>query len=207
MIPLQLLRVKISNGGKSIAPIFCTSDEDVSLADNIIRWFEESWKKRERKGLLIDRIGLVESEHGDYKLVRGLFTLLERRCTFVKSSEQSRRNRIDSAGVMIEPYVIRRRVFEESSNRDFALTALKREEIIQSVAADLGVDKENVANEMWSDLNENLVLENFDRITPAVLVAWYNLALMQTLLFSCTTLQVALHGGSSWKRVYEMSKE
>ncbi|MFZ0510110.1 MAG: DUF790 family protein [Candidatus Nitrosopolaris sp.] len=201
MIPLQLLRVKISNGGKSIAPIFCTSDEDVSLADNIIRWFEESWKKRERKGLLIDRIGLVESEHGDYKLVRGLFTLLERRCTFVKSSEQSRRNRIDSAGVMIEPYVIRRRVFEESSNRDFALTALKREEIIQSVAADLGVDKENVANEMWSDLNENLVLENFDRITPAVLVAWYNLALMQTLLFSCTTLQVALHGGSSWKRV------
>jgi predicted nuclease of restriction endonuclease-like RecB superfamily len=200
MIPAQLLRVKISNGGKSIAPIFCTSDEDVSLADNIIRGFEESWKTRERKAILIDRIGLLESEHGDYKLVRGLFTLLERRCTFVKSSE-FRKNGIDSAGVMVEPCVIRRRLFEKSSNRDFALTALKREEIIQSVAAELGVDREDVGNEMWSDLDENLVLEYFNRITPATLVGWYNLALMQTLMFNCTALQVALHGGSSWKRV------
>jgi predicted nuclease of restriction endonuclease-like RecB superfamily len=201
MIPLQLLRVKISNGGKSIAPIFCTSDEDLTLADNIIRGFEESWKKRERKGLLMDRIGRLESQRGDYKLVRGLFTLLERRCTFVRSSDQSKKNGVDSAGIMVEPDVIRRRLFEESSNRDYALTALKREEIIQSVAAELGVNKENVANEMWNDLDENLVLEDFDRIVPATLVAWYNLAVMQTLLFSCTTLQVAIHGGLSWKRV------
>ena len=129
MIPLQLLRVKISNKGKNIAPIFCTSDEDVSLAANII---------------------------GE---------------------------------------------FEESSKSDFALTILRREEIIQSVARQLGVDRENVLNQMWGDLDENLVVENFDRITPAILVAWYNLAIIQTLLFSCTTLQVALHGGSSWKRV------
>jgi predicted nuclease of restriction endonuclease-like RecB superfamily len=201
MIPLQLLRVKISNGGKNIAPIFCTSDEDLSLAHNIIRGFEESWEKGERKGVLIDRIGRFESKRGDYKLIRGLFTLLERRCIFVRSSDHSKKNGIRSTGVMVEPYVIRRRLFEESSNRDYALTALKREEIIQSVAAELGVDMENVAKEMWSDLDENLRLKDFDRIMPATLLAWYNLALMQTLLFSCTTLQVSLHGGSSWKRV------
>jgi predicted nuclease of restriction endonuclease-like RecB superfamily len=201
MIPLHLLRVKISNKGKSIAPVFCTSDEDVSLAANIIGEFEESWKKRDSKGLLTDRIGLIEGEHGDYKLVRGISTLLERRCTFVNSSEQSRNNGIDSVDLTIEPDVIRRSLFEESSKSDLALTILRREEIIQSVARQLGVDKENVLNQMWSDLDENLVVENFDRITPAILVAWYNLALIQTLLFSCTTLQVALHGGSSWKRV------
>jgi predicted nuclease of restriction endonuclease-like RecB superfamily len=54
---------------------------------------------------------------------------------------------------------------------------------------------------MWSDLDENLLLENFNRITPATLVAWYNFAIMQTLLFSCITLQLTLHGGSNWKRV------
>ena len=201
MLPLQLLRVKISDKGKNIAPIFCTSDEDVSLAADIIGEFEESWKKRDRKGLLTDRIGLIESKHGDYKLVRGISTLLERRCTFVNTSEQSRKNGIDSVHLMIEPDIIRRSLFEESSKSDFALTILRREEIIQSVARQLGVDKENVLNQMWSDLDENLVVENFDGITPAILVAWYNLALIQTLLFSCTTLQVALHGGSSWKRV------
>ncbi len=201
MIPPQLLRVKISNKGKNIAPIFCTSDEDVALAANIIGEFEESWKKRYRKGLLTDRIGLIESEHGDYKLVRGISTLLERRCTFVNTGEQSRKNGIDSVDHIIEPDVIRRSLFEESSKSDFALTSLRREEIIQLVARQLGVDRENVVNHMWGDLDENLVVENFDRITPAILVAWYNLALVQTLLFSCTTLQVALHGGSSWKRV------
>ena len=201
MIPLQLLRVKISNKGKSIAPIFCASDEDLSLATNIIREFEESWKKRDRKGLLIDRIELLESEHGDYKLVRGIFALLERRCTFVNSNKRSKKNDVDSTDLIIEPDLIRRSLFEESSKCHFALTTLKREEIVRSVADKLGVDKENVGTEMWSDLDENLLLENFDRITPATLVAWYNLAIMQTLLFNCITLQLTVHGGSSWKRV------
>jgi len=196
MIPAQLLRVKVSNKGKHIAPIFCTSDEDISLADNLIKGFEESCKTRERKALLINKIGLIESDYGDYKLVRGLFTLLERRCKFVK--RELIKNEIDSPGALVEPYVIRRKLFEKSSACDFALTTPKRDEIIQSVASELGQD---VANEMWSDLDENLVLEYFDRITPTALLAWYNLALMQTLMFSCTALQIALRGGSSWKEV------
>jgi uncharacterized protein len=200
MIPAQLLRVKVSNKGKHIAPIFCTSDEDLSLAGNIIRGFEESCKTRERKALLINKIGLFESEYGDYKLVRGLFTLLERRCKFVKNREFIK-NEIDSPGARVEPYIIRRKLFEKSSDCDFALTTLKRDEIIQSVASELGIDRHDLANEMWSDLDENLVLEYFDRITPTALLAWYNLALMQTLMFSCTALQFVLRGGSSWKGV------
>jgi uncharacterized protein len=54
---------------------------------------------------------------------------------------------------------------------------------------------------MWSDLDENLVLEYFDTITPTALLAWYNLALMQTLMFSCTAVEFVLRGGSSWKGV------
>jgi len=200
MIPAQLLRVKVSNKGKHIAPIFCTSDEDLSLADNIIKGFEESCNTRERKALLINKMGLFESDYGDYKLVRGLFTLLERRCKFVKNREFIK-NEIDSPGAIVEPYIIRRKLFEKSSACDFALTTPKRDEIIQSVASELGMDSQDVANEMWSDLDENLVLEYFDRITPTALLAWYNLALMQTLMFSCAALQIVLRGGSSWKGV------
>jgi len=200
MIPAQLLRVKVSNKGKHIAPIFCTTDEDLSLAGNIIKWFEESYEARERKALLLNKMGLFESEYGDYKLVRGLFTLLERRCKFVKNTKFIK-NEIDSPAAIVEPYIIRRKLFEKSSACDFALTTLKRDEIIQSVASELGIDRQVVANEMWSDLDENLVLEYFDRITPTALLAWYNLALMQTLMFSCTALEFVLRGGSSWKGV------
>jgi uncharacterized protein len=198
MIPAQLLRVKVSNKGKHIAPIFCT-DEDLSLADNIINAFEESGMTRERKSLLINKIGLFESEYGDYKLVRGLYTLLERRCKFVK--REFTKNEADTPGAIVEPYIIRRKLFEKSSASDFALTNLKRDEIIQSVASELGIDRQYVAKEMWSDLDENLVLEYFDRLTPTALLAWYNLALMQTLMFSCTALHFVLRGGSSWKGV------
>jgi uncharacterized protein len=200
MIPAQLLRVKVSNKGKHIAPIFCTSDEDASLADNMIKVFEESCVIRERKALLINKIGLLESEYGDYKLVRGLFTLLERRCKFVENREFIK-NEIGSHGTIVEPCTLRQKLFEKSSACDFALTTLKRDEIIQSVASDLGINRQDVANEMWSDLDENLILEYFDRLTPPALLAWYNLALMQTLMFSCTALQFVLRGGSSWKGV------
>lgn len=201
MIPHQLLRIKISNKGKNITPIFCTSDEDLSSAANMIKEFEDSWKKRDRKGVLIDRLGLFENEHGDHKLIRGFSTLLERRCTFANSDERLSKNGVDSVGLGTEPHLIRRSLFEESSKHHFALTSFKREEIVRSVADKLGVDKENVENEMWSDLDENLIVVNFDTITPAALVAWYNLAIMQTLLFSCTTIQLTLRGGSSWKRM------
>jgi len=200
MIPGQLLRVKVSNKGKHIAPIFCTSDEDLLLADNIIKWFEDSYKTRERKAQLTNKIGLFESEYGDYKLVRGLFTLLERRCKFVKSTEFIE-NETDSPDAIVEAYTIRRKLFEKSSACDFALTTLKRDEIIESVASELGIDRQVVTNEMWSDLDENLILYYFERITPTALLAWYNLALMQTLMFNCTALQFVLHGGSSWKGV------
>jgi uncharacterized protein len=199
MIPAQLLRVKVSNKGKHIAPIFCTSDEHALLADNMIKGFEESCETRERKALLIDKIGLLESEYGDYKLVRGLFTLLERRCKFVK--KEFIKNEIGSHGTIVEPCILRRKLFEKSSACDFALTTLKRDEIIQSVASELGIDRQDVTNEMWSDLDENLVLEYFDTITPTALLAWYNLALMQTLMFSCTAVEFVLRGGSSWKGV------
>ncbi|HXX98361.1 MAG TPA: DUF790 family protein [Candidatus Bathyarchaeia archaeon] len=200
MIAAQLLRVKVANKGKHISPIFCTSDEDLSLAGNIIKGFEELCKTRERKALLINKIGLFESEYGDYKLVRGLFTLLERRCKFVKNREFIK-NEIDSPRAIVEPYIIRRKLFEKSSACDFALTTLKRDEIIQSVASELGIDRQDVENEMWSDSDENLVLEYFDRITPTALLAWYNLALIQTLMFSCTALEFVLSGGSNWKGV------
>jgi predicted nuclease of restriction endonuclease-like RecB superfamily len=82
MLPLQLLKISIFNKGKNISPIFCRSADvssyELKLAADLINQFEESFRKRETKRLLGERISILETSNNDYKLVRGLYTLLER---------------------------------------------------------------------------------------------------------------------------------
>ena len=210
MLTLQLLRVRTRNG--AIFPLFCTKEEDIELAKKIIQEFEQTWKNKEKKAVLEDRISAIEeSDAGsDYKLVRGLYALLERRCTF-KSRDSNSDNDGETSSTstitIVDPPRIRKAVFEESSKRGFALTELERMEIADSVASRLHLSSHDVVlKTMWSDLDDNLILDYFDAIDPEALVGWYNLSLMQTLLFNCTKLDFYISGGLNWKRVLRTVK-
>src|SRR5215218_2323120 len=181
MLTLQLLRVRTRNG--AIFPLFCTKEEDVELAKKIIQEFEQTWKNKEKKAVLEDRISAIEeSDAGsDYKLVRGLYALLERRCTF-----KSR---------------------DSSSDNDGETSSTSTITIVDSVASRLHLSSHDVVlKTMWSDLDDNLILDYFDAIDPEALVGWYNLSLMQTLLFNCTKLDFYISGGLNWKRVLRTVK-
>ena len=208
MLPLQLLRTRITDKGTNIVPRFCTADDSVlHLAAKIIKEFEESWKNKEKKLFLTERIALLESEYNDYKLARGFYTLLERRCIFTKINEIKTESKAIASNIDVnnnnlhDPVNIRKELFEESSKRGFALTEFGRREIIDTVASRINVHSNDLIDVMWSDLEENLVLEWFDAISPEQLLAWYNLSLMQTLLFNCTKLEFSVSGGSNWKRI------
>jgi predicted nuclease of restriction endonuclease-like RecB superfamily len=210
MLTLQLLRVRTRSG--AIFPLFCTKEEDIELAKKIIQEFEQTWKNKEKKAVLEDRISAIEeSDAGsDYKLVRGLYALLERRCTF-KSRDSNSDNDGETSSTstitIVDPPRIRKAVFEESSKRGFALTELERMEIADSVASRLHLSSHDVVlKTMWSDLDDNLILDYFDAIDPEALVGWYNLSLMQTLLFNCTKLDFYISGGLNWKRVLRTVK-
>ena len=225
MLPVQLLRVRIKNRGKNIDPLFCSDNIDddrdtgyeFHLAAKLIEEFEESWKNTERSGVLADRVTILEDQYGDYKLVRGFYTLLQRRCIFgsKKSTAIEARDSIAKSAMdsmisqnlsgsghhPIDPFNIRRELFEESSKRGFALTDFEKREIMYAVALKLGIGRANMAEDMWSDLEDNLIIEHFFKITPKELIGWYNLSLIQTLLFNCTQLEFSVSGGSNWKRV------
>src|SRR5918994_1832979 len=211
MLTLQLLRVRTRNG--VIFPLFCTKEEEIELAKKIIQEFEQTWNNKERKAVLEDRIAAIEESNAgsDYKLVRGFYALLERRCTF-KSKDSNSDN--DGGGTsntstisIIDPPRIRKAVFEESSKRGFALTELERREIADSVASKLHLSSQEVVlKAMWSDLDDNLILDHFDAIDSEALVGWYNLSLIQTLLFNCTKLDFYISGGLNWKRVLRSVK-
>ena len=178
------------------------------LAD-LIKQFEESFRRRETRGLLGERIALLESSFDDYKLVRGLYTLLERRCIFSSWNHAESKAKISGnySGYNLDPFNIRKNLFEESSTQGYALNDHERKEIINSVASKNRISHETIVREMWADLEENMVLEGFKPIEPEKLISWYNLSLMQTLLFNSTKLEFSVRGGFSWKRTLRTVKK
>ncbi len=190
MLPLDLLRTKIHRG--KIEPLFCSLDfgngSDYELANKLVTHFENIYKNCKSRGDLLEKINPLESEY-DYKLVRGLFTLLERRSVF------------ESTFTKVNPIIIRQKLFEESATRGLALSDLQRQEIIQSVANKTDLSTYDVETIMWTDREDNLTLTKFDSINPKNLLLWYNLSLAQTLLFRCTTLEFYVEGGLYWKQV------
>jgi len=193
MLSSDLLRTKISRG--KITPLFCSfnfgNGTDYELANKLILFFTNGQKNKLCKGDLLQKINLLETEY-DYKLVRGLFTLLERRCVFGRSN---------SSSTIVTPMFIRQKLFEESSKQGLALTDSQRKNIILKIAKQLHISSDDIESLMWSDKDENLVLERFDVIHSKDLIMWYNLSLFQTLLFKCTKLEFYVKGGIYWKQV------
>ncbi len=230
MLAAPLLRATVRKG--TIAPLFCTQKEEFELAQKMIEEFEESNKNHEKKSKLSDRVSLIESSYGDYKLVRGFYALLERRCTFrnlttgiINRENGGIKNAGKADGVIAEtmtrpistimnnavtndPITIRRVIFEESSKRGFALTDFERDDIIKSVAEKLHIaSSDDIVKAMWSDLEDNLIFDEFEPIDARTLLGWYNLSLVQTLLFNSTKMEFYVAGGTNWKRVLRNVKK
>ena len=193
MLSSELLRTRINQG--SIMPLFCTSDfgngTDYELANKLIVFFVNAQKDKQRKGDLQQKIMLLESEY-DYKLVRGFVALLERRSVF---------GQLKPPSSIATPMFIRQKLFEESAKQGLALSDPQRQDIVQQVANQLNISSETVADIMWSDRDDNLILTQFDTINAKDLIWWYNLSLFQTLLFKCTQLEFYVKGGLYWKQV------
>ena len=195
MLPSELLRARTYRG--RMTPLFCAtrpgSGADYDLACTLIGYFADAQENGRRRGDLMRRIGLLEPDL-DYKLVRGLAALLERRSVFGQA-------RPATLPPGTAPATVRQELFAESARRGLALSDQQRRDIIRTVAEQMRMGPDDVESAMWSDREDNLVLERFDAIDPSDLLLWYNLSLAQTLLFRCTRLEFRIEGGAHWKRV------
>ena len=188
MLPHDLLRTQISQG--KITPLFCSPQNKKSnerhLATKLVDIFEDLLTTKKPKRILFDHVRQLESQY-DYKLVRGLSLLLERRSIF------------ESVDSSVEPVTIRQQLFEESSTAGIALDETKREEIVEKIASQNNLSVKSIQEIMWADLEENLILAKFDSVLPEQLLMLYNLSLAQTLLFKCVSLEFFVQGGYYWK--------
>ena len=176
MLPWELARFTIVNN--KVIPKFATS-EDIDLANEILSLFREGKKL----GEIEEEVEYLEKIY-DYKLVRGFVRLLTRLCEFEADSP-------------IPPIEIRRKLFQYGP----ILDEKEREKIIEKVNKELGV---NTIRYMFSDLDEEKKIIKFNEIKAEDLIKWYNLSLLQTLLFKSYKLTVYV--SSNWKEIVKRAK-
>jgi predicted nuclease of restriction endonuclease-like RecB superfamily len=188
MLQSSLIRAKIRKG--KIYPVFADINNvrDVELASTMIDRFKSAVKNGETKGSIASSVKELEYYY-DYRLVRGFYSLLERQSVF--------KSKADYHG--IDPILLRRKVFEESSKRGFALTEYERGRIMSDIAKAFNINSNMLEELLMSDMDDNLLIIELKPISVDKLIASYNLSLIQTLLFKCVTFECKVSSGVEWK--------
>lgn len=187
MLPSNLLITMFSRG--KIRPRYAILDEGtLQLARKLTEIVNNNiGAKKEDVNRVVDR--LENDGRYDYRLVRGLATLLMRRCTFETNSP-------------VDPRTARRLVFTLVGEVAGVVTKeARRTEILRKVADGLKVSAEDLEKSLWSDFDENLILKEFSPLSPDALIKYYNLGLTQTLLFKAVSVEFIVRGGN-YQRIF-----
>ena len=170
MLTSDLLVTKISKG--KIEPVYARLDKDnLEIAGSVIGVFEG--KVGRTYGELIQELEGIEEIN--FRLIRGLAQILERRCVIETES-------------VTDPIAARRAVFEESGG--FITSKDEREKVLNRAARRLSIGPKELESALWADQEDNLAVKEFRTLVPEELLRQYNLSLAQTLLFRATAMEI-----------------
>ncbi len=214
MITSDLLRYKIDYANSKIYPILCSVKENSlehKLAESIIKIFDECSKNQNNKKELNQRIKILETTQNEYKLVRGICSIVEKHCTFksisnnICDSGDPNSKLIKITGIKLNPMDLRRMIFQESALNGIAITTDKRNRILENISNRVGTNIETIIRAMWSDLEENTIIDRYSYPDPQIILHQYNISLIQTLLFNCIKIEIKIGSvkniGLIWKKI------
>jgi hypothetical protein len=189
MLPSELLVVWKRKG--VIMPRYAKlSSDTLEITSSLIEAYEHH--TGEKKKVLKEFVGELEDRGYDYRFVRGLSFLLDRRSAF-KCNEG------------ISPVDLRRKAFEATEKFGIPTTQEQRNQIIAKIASELKTTPKIVDEFLYADLDTELILEKFDPLSPQELIDKYNLSLTQTLLFDSTELNFTTTG--NWQKIFYTIKK
>jgi predicted nuclease of restriction endonuclease-like RecB superfamily len=163
--------------------------DNLKVASDLIKAYKNH--EGEKKKSIKDFAGELEGKGYDYRFIRGLSFLLDRRSTFRCGNET-------------DPPDLRRRIYQAAGRLGLPTTPERRSQIIRTVASDLGLPAQTIEESMYADLDSELVLEKFESLSPHELLEEYNLSLTQTLLFDSTELNFTAAG--NWQTIFYVVK-
>jgi len=175
MLATEYIRVRRRKG--TMKPIYA-SEEELGLAKTLVAVHRDSMEKtrRELKAAVSD----CEELGYDYKLVRGLASLLEERCAF------------ESRAVIL-PLKAREAVFGEAG-RTVVATEEKRNRAMANAAFRLGISTLELEQSLYADLDDEQTLAGFEESDPLDLLKEYNFALTVALVAHGKRLEVSYKG-------------
>jgi len=186
VLPAELLITRMFRG--QIRPVYVRpTPELLKLAESLIGIYRRGAGKRRRQ--IYSEVKDLEYGPYNFRLIRGLAALLDRRSAF----------EVDSPA---DPYQLRREVFSMSGG--FATTATEKQRIIDTVSKEFKIPPEDIEKHLWSDLEDEQVMRGFTPVSPEELLAAYNLSLTQTLLFRSTVMEFKVR--ENWKRIFRRMK-
>ena len=189
MLPSSLLIAR--KWRDTIKPVYARlTQENLEAARLLTQTYENYVGKT--KGELDEAVeGMEENLGYDYRYVRGLSTLLNRRCQLEPRAT-------------INPIQARRHVFKIAHKTGFPTTPEEKRTILHQAAEELDVTIEELDKSLYGDLENELTLKNFNPINVEALVKQYNLSLTQTLLFYSTELIFTTFG--NWQQIFRQIK-
>lgn len=145
-----------------------------------------------------EELGLRLDARRGFRIVRGLAKLLEERSSWASPTAA-------------DPYAIRTRIFElaaalpEPPAEETGLLDLPtRDDVLSRVTAETGIESADAL--MYADRQGAQVLEHFEEPPPEGLVARYNVAQVQGVLYAARDLVVDLREGSDARLVFHYVK-
>jgi uncharacterized protein len=146
----------------------------------------------EKKKALKSLVAELEDKGYEYRFVRALSLLLDRKSNFVCQCK-------------VDPVDLRRKIFQATEQFGLPTSSKTRQRILESVASEMALKVENVEEYIYSDLDGELVLEKFSAPSTSELLGEYNLGLTQTLLFDATELSFTASG--NWQYLFHAIKK
>jgi predicted nuclease of restriction endonuclease-like RecB superfamily len=189
MLPSNLLTVWKRKG--VIQPRYAQlSKDNLEVAGALIEAYKHALG--EKKKMLREFVANLEDSGQEYRFVRGLSFLLEKRSVF-------------SCSATAEPLGLRRKVFEAAVKLGLPTTPEQRKQVIDKTAFELKTSFEVLDDLLYADLDSELVLEKFEPLSAEDLLRNYNLSLTQTLLFESTELRFT--ASENWQRIFYAAKK
>ena len=188
MLTADLIRVTCRD--KRVHPRYVdpTRGDLVHAAEGLIAVFDRAFAADPKwsKAQISDEVDELVGMKTDPLFFRGLRKLLEDRCKFATSAE-------------IDPIELRRQVFTVAAQTTMrrapgSTWAEKRQELLRSVAEDIGLPVDDVSECLFADLDARQRLVSFKPLDPGALLHRYNLGLAQAVLIRATRMSVTLKG-------------
>lgn len=173
MFPSQLMMIRKSKSGIARSVLLDMNSSD--YAQSVMGLLRESIGLT--YGEMEDKIRDLELRSQNPKIVRGIFTVISRECTFSSYSK-------------IPPNILRKRIFSDPETP--VISTESREKLLEKIGQELNIRPEEIERTLYGDLDAEKILEKIPQMDPDIIIKKFNLEQIETALMRASSIELKM---------------